>query len=412
MTYLVLVSLIFLLIACSSTKTVQKTPPFRFTGTTTAKGVDDSGDLGVPLEVTQRFSTADKEVYAHLAFENLFGDHKVRWEWYDPKGSLYYATDNTPLNVSSGNYLKKCTAWHKITINGNQAADMPGDWEVRVFFDNDLMESKKFSILASAPSGTHRVFPKDWGLVIGIEDYSHLPRVDFARKDALVVKEYFVRVLGVPEQNIITLIDSDATKARIAGYIKKFIPANVSRETTLYVYFAGHGAPNMETGEPYLVPYDGDTLFIEETGYSLKAFYQQINALEVNQAYVFLDSCFSGVASRAAEMLTKGARPALLKVQNIGLATQELIALAAANGEQISNPYPEQEHGLFTYYLLKALSGDADSNEDRFVTIKEIYNYVSKHVTRVARRMGAEQTPVISPSLEDLKDISVSRVAQ
>jgi uncharacterized caspase-like protein len=269
--------------------------------------------------------------------------------------------------------------------------------------------------MATAPmkiKTPQRVFPHDWGLIIGIEDYAHLPKVDFARKDALVVKEYFIKVLGVPEQNIISLIDSNASKARISGYLKKYIPANVSKETTLYVYFAGHGAPDMKKGHPYLMPYDGDTLFIEETGYRLNTFYKEINDLDVNQTYIFLDSCFSGVAARAAEMLTKGARPALLMVEDVGLATQEVIALSAASNNQASNPYPKEQHGLFTYYLLKAISGQADENEDRFVTIKEIYNYVTKHVTRTARRMGREQTPVISPTLENLKDVMVSRVGQ
>jgi uncharacterized caspase-like protein len=408
-----------LLAACSSTKTVQKPPPFRYDGTTIAKGIDASGNLGVPTDVTDTVSAEDEEVYAHLKLENISGEHKVRWEWYDPDGALYYATDSTPLNVRSGNYLKRCTAWHKLTIKGDKAADMLGDWEVKVYFDNDLLDTKRFALVAakaifeSAPlKGTQQMYPKDWALVIGIEDYARLPRVDFARKDALVVKEYFNKILGVPEQNIITLIDGDATKARITGYLKKFIPANVSKDTTLYVYFAGHGAPNMQTGEPYIVPYDGDTLFIEETAYSLKEFYKEINDLHVNQAYVFLDSCFSGVASRAAEMLTKGARPALMKVQDIGLATQEVIALSAASSNQTSNAYPEKEQGLFTYYLLKALRGDADENEDRFVSIKEIYDYVSKNVTRAARRMGEEQTPVITPSLDILKDVSVSRVTE
>jgi uncharacterized caspase-like protein len=168
----------------------------------------------------------------------------------------------------------------------------------------------------------------------------------------------------------------------------------------------------MEKGDPYLVPYDGDTLFIEETGYKLRAFYEAINDLDINQAYVFLDSCFSGVASRAAEMLMKGSRPALLRVEDVAIATQEVIALTAATGGQTSNPLPKEGHGLFTYYLLNALSGKADENEDRFVTIKEIYTYVSRHVTRTARRMGREQTPFISPSMEDLKDISVSRVIE
>jgi len=109
-------------------------------------------------------------------------------------------------------------------------------------------------------------------------------------------------------------------------------------------------------------------------------------------------------------MLAKGTRPALIKVQNIELATQEVIAISAATTGQTSNSYPKEEHGLFTYYLLKALSGKADDNEDNRVTIKEIYSYVNKHVTRTARRMGSEQTPVISPDLDNLKDVSVARV--
>lgn len=412
-------SLVLLIASCGGSKTIQKTPTFYFGGTTFSKEMDSSGGLGVPSMVTDQFSVTDKQVYAHLKLENVSGEHKVRWEWFDPSGKLYYATDNTTVKASSGNYLKKCTAWHKLTIFGDKAQEMPGEWELKVFYDNEIMEAKKFSIVAAKaimasanlPS-TQRVFPKDWGLIIGIEDYAHLPRVDFARKDALVIKEYFNKILGVPDQNIITLIDSDATKARINGYLKRYIPDNVSKETTLYVYFAGHGAPDMRKGEPYLVPYDGDTLFIEETGYKLKDFYKAIYDLEVNQAYVFLDSCFSGVASRAAEMLTKGSRPALMRVEDVGLATQEVISIAAASNTQTSNPLPKEEHGLFTYYLLNALKGKADENEDRFVTIKEIYTYVNKQVQRAAKRMGKVQTPTISPAIEDIKDISVSRVAQ
>jgi Caspase domain len=418
-TYLLCLILAMVLTACGGSKTIQKTPKFRYAGTTLSRGVDASGRLGVPTDSVSRFSEKDKAVYAHLNFENLVGTHKVRWEWYGPDGKLYYGTGNTRVKASRGNYLKQCTAWHRLAIEGDKAQQMPGEWRLKVFFDDDMLETKTFSIIAekavavAAPATIHqRIFPDDWALIIGIEDYAHLPRVDYARKDALVVKEYFNRILGVPEHNIITLIDSDATKARISGYLRRFIPANVSKDTTLYVYFAGHGAPDMQKGDPYLVPYDGDTLFIEETGYKLREFYKEINDLDVNQAYVFLDSCFSGVASRAAEMLTKGSRPALLKVEDIGLATQEVIALTAATSGQTSNPLPKEEHGLFTYYLLKALNGKADENEDRFVTIKEIYNYVTKHVTRTARRMGREQTPYISPSMEDLKDISVSRVIE
>jgi hypothetical protein len=48
------------------------------------------------------------------------------------------------------------------------------------------------------PIAFSRHFPKDWGLIIGVENFDSLPNVKFARKDALIIKDYFVRLLGVP----------------------------------------------------------------------------------------------------------------------------------------------------------------------------------------------------------------------
>ena len=415
-TSFILLILPLFIIACSSTKQVQKKPPSKFAGVTLSKGLDDKGTIGIPIEPTTTFNTQDSEAIAHLKFENLAGKHKLRWDWYDPNGDLYYSTGNFSLKTSRGNYLKEATAWHRLSIEGDKAANYPGEWEVKVYFDGELLESKRFLVkavtdVAQLPEDvSHKPYPKDWGLIIGIENYAHLPSVDYARKDALIVKDYFVKVLGVPEENVISLIDSDATKARIEGYLKQYIPANVGKNTTLYVYFAGHGAPDMEKGDPYLVPHDGDTRFIAQTGYNLKSFYQDLDNLDVQRVYVFLDSCFSGVASRAAEMLTKGTRPALVHVGEVRLDSAEVIALSAANTGQPSNAYPETKHGLFTYFLLRALKGEADQDDNNWISVKEIFEYVKNHVVRVSRRMGTEQTPVITPSLDMLKDISVSKV--
>ncbi|MBW2632466.1 MAG: hypothetical protein JRC90_12065 [Deltaproteobacteria bacterium] len=60
--------------------------------------------------------------------------------------------------------------------------------------------------------------------------------------------------------------------------------------------------------------------------------------------------------------------------------------------------------------MLRALKGEADADDDRWISVKEIFEYVENHVVRVSRRMGTEQTPTITPSLDRLKDIGVSRV--
>jgi len=84
--------------------------------------------------------------------------------------------------------------------------------------------------------------------------------------------------------------------------------------------------------------------------------------------------------------------------------------LAATTGGQISNSYPEREHGLFTYFLLRGLRGEADTNDDSCINVDELYNYVKNNVTKVSRRKGMEQTPVAIPSFDTLKKIEISKV--
>ncbi len=414
------ISFIFLIVilfifACASTKQVEKKPPFKFEGPILTKGIDTKGTIGTATEPTITFNTEDSEAIALLKFANLSGKHNLRWEWYDPAGKLYYSTGNFPIRTSRGKYLKKASAWHRISIQGDPAVNYPGNWEVRVFLDGELIESKSFvltrltDVVKLSEDIGAKPYPKDWGLIIGIENYAHLPSVDYARKDALIIKDYFIRVMGVPEENIISIIDNDATKARIEGYLKQYIPSNVEKGSTLYVYFAGHGYPDMKKGDPYLVPYDGDTKFIEQTGYKLRSFYQDLDNLKIKRVYVFLDSCFSGGAARAAEMLTKGARPVLVH-KDVSLSSTAVVSLSASSGGQTSNSYPEKKHGLFTYFLLRAFKGEADANDDGWLTMQEVYGYVKKHVTRVSRRMATEQTPVITPSLNKLTDIAISGV--
>ncbi len=165
----------------------------------------------------------------------------------------------------------------------------------------------------------------------------------------------------------------------------------------------------MQKGDPYLVPFDGDTRFIEQTGYKLKKFYNDLDNLSIQRAYVFLDACFSGVASRAAKMLAKGTRPALIHVKDVKLKKKKIVSLSATSVGQTSNAYPEKGHGLFTYYLLKGLSGDADADDDSWISVNEIFKYVKKNVSRVARRLGAEQKPAITPSLEKIKDVAIGK---
>jgi uncharacterized caspase-like protein len=92
------------------------------------------------------------------------------------------------------------------------------------------------------------------------------------------------------------------------------------------------------------------------------------------------------------------------------MASDAVVSMSATSAKQTSVSYKKAEHGLFTFFLLWALSGEADANNDRRVSVKEAYDYVSENVTNVAKREGRDQTPEITPSLNRLKNLNLSKV--
>jgi uncharacterized caspase-like protein len=82
------------------------------------------------------------------------------------------------------------------------------------------------------------------------------------------------------------------------------------------------------------------------------------------------------------------------------------IFTASAAGE-VSQEYPELGHGVFTYYLLEGMKGEADLNNDYTVTINELMQYVEDQVKRKTK--GA-QNPTRSQTMFD-KDLTISKIA-
>jgi len=60
----------------------------------------------------------------------------------------------------------------------------------------------------------------------------------------------------------------------------------------------------------------------------------------------------------------------------------------------------QHRHGLFTYYLLKGLRGEADTNRNGTVTFGELAGYVRQKVAWAAKtQFNQEQRPLLVPPL-------------
>ena len=240
-----------------------------------------------------------------------------------------------------------------------------------------------------------------YAVVIGIEHYRRdLPNVNFASHDAKVVREYLTKRLGFSEQNVVSLVDDHAAKSDMEKYLEYWIPEHVDNDSTVLIYFSGHGAPNLKTNEGYILPYDGDPTYLDGTGYSLKRLYETLEKSPAKEVIVMLDSCFSGTGGRS--VMSKGLRPVVISVENPILAGGKTVVLTASSGVQSSSTYNSKSHGLLTYFLLKGLQGSADQNNDGKIELSEVYTYLRPQVEIVARQeFNNEQTPQLlgSPAM-------------
>lgn len=234
--------------------------------------------------------------------------------------------------------------------------------------------------------------PDNFAVVIGVEKYASLPVADFSERDAEAVRAHLM-ALGYPPRNIYFLSGHQATRAKIAQSMNTWLPKRVSENSTVFFYYSGHGAPDPQTNQAYLVPIDGDAEDLESTAYPIQQLYEKLSKLKARQVIVALDSCFSGTGGRS--VLAKGTRPLVGKV-DLGGVPDNVIAMTASDKSQISGTIEEQGHGAFTYYMLKGLTGAA-KNASGTVTMLSLYDYLTPKVQDAARLHNRDQTPQLLP---------------
>jgi len=249
--------------------------------------------------------------------------------------------------------------------------------------------AKVFSSEVDEPRYQDKANENSFAVVIGIERYTSLPKAQFAERDANAVRAHLL-AMGYPDRNIAMLIGPQATRSGMEKYLEDWLPGRVKEDSRVFVYFSGHGSPDLATSAAYLVPWDGDPKYLSTTGYPLKRLYEKLNALSAKRVIVALDSCFSGAGGRS--VLPEGTRPLVTRVDNGAAAAGKLVIFSASGADEVTGTSEGQGHGLFTYYFLRGLSGDAGSAGGG-VTVQSLYDYLSPKVQDMAMHDNREQTP-------------------
>ena len=240
--------------------------------------------------------------------------------------------------------------------------------------------------------------PQQWAVIVAVQthDDQRLNTLHATLRDASEVRRILVERGGVPSDHVLEMTDLSAPDMRsrlaeLRTQLAAFLAAkSIRRHDRVLVFFSGHGV--LWEGQTYLVPADADADRIAQTCWPLDELRAALQNCVAETKLVVMDCCHAGGLGE-----TKLTAPASVDLQK-SVAPDSVpgcVLLASCKKDEVSHEWPDRKHGIFTFWLSRALEGGADLNRDGQLTVGEIYNFTFDRVPLTAQVLGAgKQTPV------------------
>jgi uncharacterized caspase-like protein/tetratricopeptide (TPR) repeat protein len=270
-----------------------------------------------------------------------------------------------------------------------------------------------------------------WAVLIGISRFKNgdqsvggvqIQNLKSAADDAQAIYDYLRSDEGggFSEDRTILLKDEGATKDSVEQALARL---RQSKPDDFFVIFiAAHGvlAPQFDTRQgrtletPYFILYDTDPRQMAATGLPMRTFEDAMRTIPARKGLVLTDTCHSAgvqLAGRGGEATTRANSQLIDELKKND--AQGVGYLWAADQTEVSLEDPElnqgqgQGHGVFTYFLLEGLRGNADQNVDGIVTFDELKKYVRE---KVATYTDNKQNPGGNTTSIETNDIPVALV--
>jgi hypothetical protein len=245
-----------------------------------------------------------------------------------------------------------------------------------------------------------------WALVIGISNYqdSRIPSLRYAASDAKAFYDWLISPSGgrYAPSRVKLLLNEKATGGSIKRALFEWLGETIE-EDIVTIFFAGHGSPQSpdKPENLFLLPYDTQYDSVATTGFpmwdietALKRF------IKAKKVVVITDACHAGGVGQSFDVARREGRginiiPISSNLQNLSKIGDGICIISASDDSQYSQESKKWGggHGVFTYYLLQGLKGEADYSKDNRVSLGEIIPYLSEQVRRATRNT---QTPTVA----------------
>ncbi len=246
-----------------------------------------------------------------------------------------------------------------------------------------LVVGRKAPDLGGAP-----LYREFHALVIGIDNYAKANVLTGAIRDARAVAQ----VLEGHGARVELILDGEATRDRMRRALGETLPARLGPEDRALVYFAGHGATaGGRDPRGYLIGVGGALTDPKGTGLAMEEVQRWLAHYPSKHVMFVADACYSGLAVSSRSLPLAPELPNWFRK----VATRRVrVSLVAGMADEQAAEY--RNHGLFTYFLLQALGGNADLDGDGVMTSHDLVSYVQSNVREVAKReLNHDQNPQI-----------------
>ena len=229
-----------------------------------------------------------------------------------------------------------------------------------------------------------------YAVIIANQNYTTGMKVPYAINDGMVFREYCRSRLNMPEDNIAYLADADAEDiSSLEQWLDRIAPL-LDSDSRILLYFSGQCLLDKGVGETYLLPVDYSSMGVQ-SGLGLRNLYRRISGWNVDDALFLVDATYGKVSRNGMRInvFKDGDTP-----EEWLRPEDRMVVFFAAQEEEAALPYPQKRHGLFTYFLLKALQQHPDG-----ISFGTLFDFISDNVRTVAQMLyGVIQRPAVYSS--------------
>ncbi|WP_026736264.1 SUMF1/EgtB/PvdO family nonheme iron enzyme [Fischerella sp. PCC 9605] len=255
----------------------------------------------------------------------------------------------------------------------------------------------------------------NWAIAIGINQYNNLQPLNYAKLDALAMRDWFEKeaqfdrvFLFTEDSQSIPAFPASIPTQPTYGNLRRFLRANFEKPLltsgdNFWFFFAGHG--RREAERDYLMLVDSDPGDVEHTAIPVDFVTQRLRRSGADNVVLFLDAC-RDERNRLGE--------------GIGCEHQGVVTFYSCSPHQTSYEIEQLQHGSFTQALLEGLritgSGNCATVErlERYLqwrvpTINQQYRKIQQNPYATAEP-AAKLHLILLPDYATLHDIATMKL--